>query len=138
MDNCIRVAVGVGFAIAGNGFLKRPNAVNRCQKGEYQLGDTIDEFIADTRHPSTVRGNLHYLREIGNLGAHTTEDDQAQIVDVDRVEAEWTLDNIERLFDYFIETPARDAERRAAVDEKLKAAGRKAIQPLTDKTESAP
>ena len=37
------------------------------------------------------------------------------------------------LFDYLIVGPAKDREMRAAIDEKLKAAGRKPIKPLSRK-----
>ncbi len=94
------------------------------------LSARIEAFIADANHPSRLRENLHHLREIGNFGAHTQKDDQAVIVDVGRDEAEWTLDILDGLFDYFIIAPERDRQMREALNEKLKAAGRKAIEPL--------
>ncbi len=101
-------------------------------RNEYGLADRIDQFNRDSSHPSGLRENLHYLREIGDFAAHTQQDDQANIVDVDGEEAEWTLDIVDRLFDYFVVTPARDAAMRAKMDEKLGATGRRPITPVQE------
>lgn len=103
-------------------------------RNEHLLADRIDGFNKDSTHPSGLRDNLHYLRAIGNFAAHTQEDDQANVVDVDREETQWTLDIVERLFDYFVVTPARDAAIRAEMDKKLDATGRKPIKPLEPQT----
>jgi len=96
---------------------------------EYTLAAQIDKFLADPAHPSNQKENLHYLREIGDFSAHTKKDrESGEIVEVHHEEAEWTLDVVDRLFDYFIVTPTKDAQRRAAMDEKLRKAGRKPIQ----------
>ena len=105
---------------------------------EYNLEERIDEFNKDTKHPIGLRENLHRLREAGNLSVHTNKDDQLVIIDVDREEAEWTLDVIDRLFDYFIVTPASDAKFRKAIDEKVNKAGRKPIKPLPDDGDNQP
>jgi hypothetical protein len=97
---------------------------------EYTLAKQIDKFIADPHHPSNAKDNLHYLREMGDFGAHTkTDAATGEIIEVTRDEAEWTLDVVDGLFDYFIIRPTRDAARRVEMDEKLKKAGRKPIQP---------
>jgi hypothetical protein len=63
---------------------------------------------------------------------HTQTDDQAEIINVTREEAEWTLDVVDRLFDYFIVAPAKDKALHETWDEKLKATGRKPIPPLPE------
>lgn len=105
-----------------------------AKREEFKLADRIDKFNEDTSHPSGLRDNLHHFREISDFSAHTQEDDQANIVDIDHDEAEWTLDLVDRLFDYFIVTPARDKEMRAKMDKKIKEAGRKPVKPPTKKT----
>lgn len=101
---------------------------------EYGLADRIHSFREDREHPKGIRDNLHHFREAANLGAHTEtdKDDQAEIIEVDREEAEWTLDILDRLFDYFIVTPARDAEMQKRIEAKGDRAGRKPIAPLDD------
>lgn len=101
-------------------------------KTHFGLADRIDAFNAETKHPYELRKNLHYLREIADLSAHTKVNDQAQIVDVDGKEAEWTLEILDQLFDYFIISPEKNRTMRAAIDEKLNEAHRKPIKPLPD------
>jgi len=91
------------------------------------LATQIDDFIKDAGHPSRLRNNLHYLREIGNFAAHTQSDADGNEIEIAAGEAEWTLDVIDDLFDYFIVGPERDRLRRAAVDGKIAKAGRKPI-----------
>ena len=103
--------------------LKRYAALN-----DYGLAARIDKFIADKQHPSRLRENLHYLREMGDFGAHTMEDDQGHIFNVQREEAEWTLKTVIDLFDYFIVAPEKDKALRESVDKKLEQAGRKPLK----------
>jgi hypothetical protein len=107
------------------------------------LVDRIDKFIADKTHPSRIRENLHYLREMGNFGAHTQENkspqvaspqqgpSEATVINVSKEEAEWTIKVVEDLFDYFIVAPEKDKFLRMAFDQKIKDAKRKPINPPT-------
>lgn len=99
---------------------------------QFNLEDRIDAFNKTTSHPRALRDNLHHFREFANLGAHTKTSDQGEVIKIERDEAEWTLDLVERLFDHLIVTPATDKKMRDAADEKIKAAGRKPIKPLPD------
>jgi hypothetical protein len=86
---------------------------------EYKLEDRIDNFIADAQYPSTLKENLHHLRDIANFSAHTkTDKATGEIIDVDRDEAEWTLEVLDGLFDYFIVAPEKNKQRRADWDAK--------------------
>jgi hypothetical protein len=102
---------------------------------EYTLKGSIDKFIADTSQPRKVRESLHVLREMGDFAAHTQKDDQAQIVNVTRQEAEWTLEIIDRLFEHFIVSPVRDQAMHDDWNQKLEATGRKPIPPLPEDVE---
>jgi hypothetical protein len=102
-------------------------------KLEYNsLKKQIDEFIADTARPYELREDLHYLREIGDFSSHTQTNDRGEIINVTRDEAEWTLDIVDRLFDYFIVSPEKSRKLREGIAEKIKEAGRKEIPPLPD------
>jgi Domain of unknown function (DUF4145) len=95
-----------------------------ADRKEYKLEDRIDLFIADPRFPSTIKDNLHHLRDIANFGAHTKKDKATgEIIEVDRNEAEWTLEVLDGLFDYFIVGPAKHKERREEWDKKRSATG---------------
>ncbi|MHB8685096.1 MAG: DUF4145 domain-containing protein [Dehalococcoidia bacterium] len=98
-----------------------------CGLTDKNLVNQIDQFVADKAHPLGLRDNLHYLREMGNIGAHTQKDAAGEIVDVSRDEAGWTLEVIDGLFEYLIVGPKRDEQRRAAFDQKLAQAGRRPI-----------
>jgi hypothetical protein len=100
-----------------------------AHRTEYNLAKRIDKFIEDKSHPSHVRDNLHHLREIADFGAHTqTDQSDGTIIDVRPEEAEWTLDIVDSLLDYFIVGPERDRLRRVAFEKKMEAAGRKPIK----------
>jgi len=97
-----------------------------------RITQQMEAFAADTSHPRGVRENLHHLREIADFGAHTQKTERDEIIEATREEAEWTLGVVDRLFDYFIVTPQKDAEIRTAFDEKIAEAGRRPITPLPD------
>jgi hypothetical protein len=88
-------------------------------RSEYKLEERIDKFIEDSAHPSHVKENLHHLRDIGNFAAHTKANKETgEIVEVGHKEAEWTLDVIDGLFEYFIVGPEKNRQRRVAWDQK--------------------
>jgi hypothetical protein len=64
---------------------------------------------------------------MGNFGAHTQTNDQAEVIGVSREEAEWTLVVVDRLSSYFIVTPEQDRLMREAFDKKREEAKRKPI-----------
>jgi hypothetical protein len=102
--------------------------------GEYTLKASLDKFIGDKKHPARIKENLQHLREIGDFGAHTKKDGVGQVIDVSREDAEWTLDLVDRLFDYFILDAERDKKLRGTWDKNLDDAGRKPIPPVPPDT----
>jgi hypothetical protein len=92
-----------------------------------KLSKMIDDFLGQKGHPSHVTDNLHYLREIADFAAHTQKDTLGNIVDINPGEAEWTLETVDSLLDYFIVGPEKDKQRRATFDMKIAAAQRKPI-----------
>ena len=104
-------------------------------KGQFGLKARIDSFVEDGHHPSRLTENLQHFREIANFGAHTQEDqqesdaEQALIIPVELDEAEWTLDLVDRLFDYFIVAPHKDDEIKQRMDGKIERAGRPSLRP---------
>ena len=92
------------------------------------LSDQIGDFIDDAGNPSHLKENLDYLREIGNFASHPMKStNTGEVLPVEPGEAEWALDVVDGLFDFYIVGPARDAERRAKFDDKIKKAGRHPI-----------
>jgi hypothetical protein len=104
---------------------------------DFGLNDRIKKFRANEKYPSHLRTGIQHFREIGDFGAHTQKNDQAQIIPVTREDAEWMLDFIDRVFDYFIVTPQKDLQILDKWDKNIADAGRKPIPPLSDEPEDA-
>jgi hypothetical protein len=89
------------------------------------LHDQIEEVITSGKLPSHIADDLHAVRVIGNFAAHPLKSTTiGAIVDVEPGEAEWNLDVLELLFDFYFVQPAISAKRKAALNAKLKAAGK--------------
>jgi hypothetical protein len=90
------------------------------------LYDQIEEVIALDKLPSHIAEGLHDVRKIGNIAAHSMKSTSTgTIVDVEPGEADGNLDVLESLFDFCFVGPALAAERKAALDKKLKDASKK-------------
>jgi hypothetical protein len=99
---------------------------------ERRITQQIESFNGNTKHPRHIRENLHHLREIADFGAHTQVNERDEIIEASRDEAEWTLDLVDRLFEYLIVTPEKDRAMRETFDQKIADASRTAIPPLPD------
>ena len=89
------------------------------------LYDEIEEATSSKTLPSDLTEALHHVRVIGNFAAHPEKSvNTGAIVGVEPGEAEWTLDVLESLFDFYFVRPAKLAERKAALDKKLAEAGK--------------
>jgi len=88
----------------------------------------IADLIAAGLVSSSLGGELDAVRNIGNFAAHPLKDTQTgEIIDVEPGEAEWNLDLLDRLFDELIVAPAKSVIRKAALNARLKAAGKSEI-----------
>jgi len=68
------------------------------------------------------------VRLIGNFAAHPVKSQKSgEILDVEPGEAEWTLDVLEELFDFYFVQPAKLQAKRAALNAKLVEAGKKPL-----------
>jgi len=92
------------------------------------LFDQIDEVINAGKIPSHIQDGLHAVRNIGNFAAHEIKSKvTGSIVSVEPGEAEWNLDVLESLFDFYFVQPALTAKRKADLNKKLKEAGKPEI-----------
>lgn len=92
------------------------------------LYSEIEEVIKSGRVPSHISEGLHAVRTIGNFAAHPIKSQATgEIVEVEEGEAEWNLDVLESLFDFYFVEPAKTAKRKAELNIKLKAAGKPEI-----------
>lgn len=89
------------------------------------LADQIHEVIDSQRLPSYLSDALDAVRTIGNFAAHPMKSKSTgEIVEVEPGEAEWTLDILEGLFEFYFVQPEILAEKRKKLNEKLKEAGK--------------
>ena len=95
---------------------------------KHNLSEAIDDALA--KHlPSHIEENLDAVRNIGLFATHPKKSSNSgEILDVEPGEAEWNLDVLESLFDYYYVQPAKSAKKREALDKKLAEAGKKPMK----------
>jgi Domain of unknown function (DUF4145) len=89
------------------------------------LWDEIDTLLKDGNLPSGLQESVDAIRNIGNFAAHPLKSEQSGLIlDVEPGEAEWTLEVLEELFDFYFVRPKRIREKRDAMNAKLAEAGK--------------
>lgn len=89
--------------------------------GPGNLYSEIEATIEKGDLPAHIVESLHTLRQFGNAAAHPTKNaNTGEIVPIDPNEAEWCLDVLDLLFDFYFVKPKQTAERIAAFKEKTK------------------
>ncbi len=75
--------------------------------------------------PGYLAEDLDAIRNVGNFAAHPLKStNSGQIVDVEPQEAEWILNLLEHLFDFYFVQPARAQVKRDALNAKLQDLGK--------------
>ena len=93
------------------------------------LAQEIQCAIDSDKLPSHISDSLDAIRNIGNFAAHPMKDNNSgAVVPVESGEAEWNLDVIESLFDFFYIQPAKMKVRKDALNAKLKSIGKPEIK----------
>jgi len=91
------------------------------------LADQIDEVLPSL--PGYLQQQLDAVRNIGNFGAHPQKSKSTgEIVDVEPGEAEWNLDVLDLLFDFYYVQPKIAQEKRDALNKKLADIGKPAMK----------
>lgn len=89
------------------------------------LDAEIQELINSGTTPSWLVENLDAVRVVGNFAAHPTKStNTGEVVDVEPGEAEFLLDVLEGLFDFYFIQPAKAKQQRAAINAKLQETGK--------------
>jgi hypothetical protein len=87
------------------------------------LSDQIDEVLPSLS--SHLAKSVDSIRAVGNFAVHPIKSKSSgEIVDVGVGEAEWNLDVLDGLFDFYYVQPEKIRQKRAALDKKLKDAGK--------------
>jgi hypothetical protein len=93
------------------------------------LADEIQQVIDSGKLPSDLNESIDAVRNIGNFAAHPTKSQRSgEIMDVEPNEADWTLDVLEELFDFYFVRPAQRQKKRDSLNQKLAAAGKPAMK----------
>lgn len=93
------------------------------KKGD--LANEIQQTIDSKSLPSHLSESIDAIRNIGNFAAHPLKSTSTgEIIDVEVGEAEWLLDVIEALFDFYFVQPAILKAKREALNKKLAEIGK--------------
>ncbi|MDQ3571708.1 MAG: DUF4145 domain-containing protein [Actinomycetota bacterium] len=85
----------------------------------------IDEIRGRNVLPADLSDDLDSVRTVGNFAAHPIKDRETEAVtEVEEGEAEWLLDLLEELLDFYFVRPKIRAQRRDAMNAKLEAANK--------------
>lgn len=89
------------------------------------LSNEIQHVLDSNSLPSHLAESIDAVRNIGNFAAHPMKSQHTgEILDVEPGEAEWNLEVLESLFDFYFVQPAILKAKRAALDAKLSTAGK--------------
>ena len=89
------------------------------------MAKEIQEVLDSNKFPTYIAESVDEIRNIGNFAAHPLKSKSSgEIVPVEIGEAEWTLDVIELLFDFYFVQPEKIQMKRQALNLKLNDAGK--------------
>lgn len=89
------------------------------------LSNEIQQVLDSGKLPSGLHESIDAIRNIGNFAAHPMKSTQTgMILDVEPGEAEWTLDVLEELFDFYFVRPATIRKKKDAFNKKLQEVGK--------------
>lgn len=84
------------------------------------LSKEIEEVINSNKLPTQLTEGIDAVRNIGNFAAHPTKSKSTgEIAEVEPGEAEWNLDILEGLFDFYFVQPEILKKKREKLNEKL-------------------
>ncbi len=88
---------------------------------QHNLSDQIAAVIP--KLPTHIAESIDAVRNIGNFAAHSTKSEvSGEVIDVEPGEAEWNLDVLDMLFDFYYVQPSMVNKKKKALDEKLASA----------------
>ncbi len=89
------------------------------------LADEIQQVLEAKTLPGYLADAIDGVRNIGNFAAHPIKSKSTgEIVKVEEGEAEWLLDTLEGLFDFYFIQPAALAKKKSQLNKKLQDAGK--------------
>lgn len=102
--------------------LRDPKAANAQQK---DLMKQIEHVLNSKTLPTYIANDIDAIRNIGNFAAHPMKSQvTGTILSVEPGEAEWNLNVIEALFDFYYVQPVISQKRRDDLNTKLQSMGK--------------
>ena len=93
------------------------------------LAEQIQEVLDSGKLPSHLATTIDTVRAVGNFAAHPIKSQHTgEVICVEPGEAEWLLETLEDLFDFYCVQPAKSEKKRDELNEKLKEAGKPAVE----------
>lgn len=93
------------------------------------LSREIQQLLDLKTLPSYISEAIDSVRNVGNFAAHPIKSTSTgEIVEVESSEAEWLLDTLESLFDFYFVQPAKLSQKRAELNAKLRDANKPALK----------
>lgn len=93
------------------------------------LYNEIQELLGKGTLPGHIADGLEAVRNIGNFAAHPIKSQHSgEVLDVEPGEAEWNLDVLESLFDFYFVQPAQLQAKKDALNKKLAEAGKPPVK----------
>jgi hypothetical protein len=84
------------------------------------LSSEIQQVLDSGKLPAPIADNIDAIRNIGNFASHPNKyKSTGEVVPVEPEEAEWNLDVLESLFDFYFVQPARAKAKKDALNKKL-------------------
>ena len=94
-----------------------------------KLYNEIQQVIDSCQLPIYLAESIDAIRVVGNFAAHPIKSERTgEIIPVEPGEAEWNLDVLELLFDFYFVQPEALRKKREALNEKLNEAGKNPMQ----------
>ena len=102
---------------------------DKFQIHERNLVTEIQEFVERSDVPSYLTDAVDAVRQVGNLAAHPSKNQQTgEVVEVEPGEAEWLIEVVASLLDFAYTQPIKLKKRKEELDKKLAAARKQSIK----------
>lgn len=93
------------------------------------LAGEIQQVLDSGKLPSSLAESVDAVRAIGNFAAHAIKSQSTgEIVEVEPHEAEWNLNVLESLFDFYYVLPAKAKAKKDALNKKMSEAGKPPVK----------
>ncbi len=95
----------------------------------HNLSDEIEELLSSNALPSDLANDVDAIRTLGNFAAHPIKSESTgEVVEVEPGEADWLIEVLEELFDFYFVRPKARQRRRDKLNKKLTDAGKQELK----------